>query len=321
MERTSWLMFESPELGKHWSDEMVFLRTFQFMKTGEHYYDAVERATKEDGKITSYSTSDVFTWRMPTIFYLWSFVANDGVEIGITFIVLSACSLLSIYFIVRKCLGPLLSLCSPLFLFPYFLDAFHYGPSFLSTEWWGLFFFIPGLCALLYKKTTTATIFLSLAVITRELFIIPAFSLFFVSLWLKTNRVVFANVLFVFFTLFLVHFSLIQQRNIVKVANNPFARIHSLSKILFQREVAFSMRLYPLLEFKLPLFLFFISTSTLVVKIIMKHENSLYLLSSYLPFATLSIFTGGIYNNYWGILFMPLAIAFAPIALSLKKKS
>lgn len=318
MERSNWLMFETPEPVKHWSDEMVFLRTFQFMRKGINYYQAIQQATIEDQKVTSYSTNDVFTWRMPTVFYLWSMIASNGTQIGLLFIVLSSCSLLSTYFIARKFLNPLFSLLSPLLLAPYALDAFYYGPFFLATEWWGLFFFIPGLCALLYKKSTVATVLFSLAVVTRELFMIPVFSLFLISLWLHTNRAVFVKTLFIFCIFFFIHFLIVQQQPVIKSVNNPDSRIHSFSKVLFQREIAFSMRLYPLLKLKLPLVLFATSIVALCIQA-RKQSEALYLLGSYVPFAFISPFIGGPYNNYWGLLFMPCAIAFAPIILGIRK--
>src|SRR5438045_1099120 len=69
-----------PQPKSYRSDEISFLRTFYLMEKGVNYYNAFKISREEfiGGDIVR---ADVFTWRMPTVFYLWSLLANDGQQI------------------------------------------------------------------------------------------------------------------------------------------------------------------------------------------------------------------------------------------------
>lgn len=292
------------------SDEFVFLRTFYLLKEGENYYTAFNKSVTEDIR-GGYLTKEVFTWRLPTIFYFWALFTNTGLGIGILFIILSSLTLICVYKITKN-------FSSPAILVPYYLDAYYYQTSFLFTEWWALFFFIFGLTALLNNLKKFAIIFLSLSILTRELFILPILFMTIVSFVFKTNRLIFLKIFFIFLVFYSVHYALVQNQPVSESQRDIFSRIHMFDFKQFQHEIAFSMRQYPFLNFRLPLIIVASTPLILLLKFIYSKKLKYpYLLSS-ISLLFLTPFTGNIYNDYWGITFMPLSLAFFPLVFSLK---
>jgi len=278
------------------------------VEEGVNYYSAFNNAVRSDSR-GGYLTKDIFVWRLPTVFYFWSFFVNNGFGIGILFIALSSASLYCVYKITNNIL-------SPIILAPYYLDAYYYETSFLFTEWWGLFFFIFGLTALLYTRNKLTIIFLALSILTRELFIIPVILMAIISFLKKTNRLIFLKILFIFLVFYFEHYTLVQSQDVITIAKSPLSRIHGFDFRQVQREIAFSMRQYPLLNFRLPL-IFAISTPLIlfIKYLTTKKLKYLYLLSAF-SLLFITPFSGVIYNDYWGITFMPLVIAFCPLIFS-----
>src|SRR3989338_7945708 len=90
-------MFEEPRLGTYRSDEMIFLKTYYLVEKGWNYYPAFSWAIEGDvRKIVL--TSDIFQWRLPTLFYLWKVLANNGWQILWLFWVLALSSMSAIFF-------------------------------------------------------------------------------------------------------------------------------------------------------------------------------------------------------------------------------
>jgi hypothetical protein len=78
---------------------------------------------------------------------------------------------------------------------------------------------------------------------------------------------------------------------------------------------AFSMREFPLINFRVNLFFITISLATLVLCILKKQSEKInYLLLSFWGLIFLLPFAAQNYNDYWGIIFMPTLLAFSPIA-------
>lgn len=312
------LVYPVPQPNQYRSDEFVFLRTFYLIRDGKNYYQAFNDAVKNDVR-GGYLTKDVFAWREPTIFYFWGIFARSGIDIAIFFIVLSMATLVSFGLILNRFLPSVVAIVSPVILVPYFWDPFVYQTGFLFTEWWGLFFFIFGLTAFFYRQKKLSFLFFSLSVMTRELFLFPLIFMLAISLFLKKNRLLFGAVLGTCGLFFAMHYFIVQSQPVFGVTRNPFSRLHFFSFSQFQREVAFSMRQYPLLQFRLPfvfVFLTFFSTLYLIFKsfyLRLNLENWLYIAAS-LSLTGILPFSGVIFNDYWGIVFMPLVIGFSPLS-------
>lgn len=316
---SSLLVKSKPAAGLYRSDEFIFLRTFYLVKEGVNYYKAFNDSIQNDSRGGSL-TKDTLTWRLPTVTYLWCIFANSGFGIGILFIIFSSFSLLAAYKISRKISNNvILVMISPILLIPYFFDAFYYQTSFLFTEWWGLFFFIFGLATLLYDKKNMAIIFFALSILSRELFLIPILAMTLVSFAFKTNRLIFLKILLIFALCYAVHFLNVQKQDVASAARVPWTRIHSFNLLQFQRETAFSMRQYPLLKLHLPFLWISFTIITLILQIFINRKNKqltislAYLACSFIPLTILTPFIGVIYNDYWGILFMPLVITLSPV--------
>ncbi|GEM_PF-2103319 len=312
------LVDSQPQPNGYRSDEFVFLRTFYLIRSGDNYYHAFNDSVVNDIR-KGVLSKDVFAWRLPTIFYIWTILARDGVGIGILFIILSSLSLAASYFLNRKFLPPLPSLIAPILLAPYFLDAYEYRTSFLFTEWWGMFFLFFGITFYFYRKMLPAAIFLILAVLTREFNIIPLVAMTFVAFILQKDRRFFVTIVGIFCLAYLTHLTIVGQQAVQANNSNALARLHPFSFAQFQKEIAFSMRQYPLLNFRLPLVIFVAATIGLVYQatksLKIKKGREFYLLAAaaVLPLALIIPFSGVIFNDYWGIIFMPLIITFSPL--------
>src|SRR5207249_1337144 len=97
---------------------------------------------------------------------------NSALKIYFLFLLLSSILLYVSYKIGLRYLGFPVGLSSPFILLPYL----HYAARsemFLETEWWGLFFFIFGISLVVEKKLFFSIVLLSIALLIRELFLVP----------------------------------------------------------------------------------------------------------------------------------------------------
>ena len=308
---------DEPKLGTYRNDEMIFLKTFYLIKKGENYYQAFREANEADARIKK-MTPDVFTWRLPTIFYIWNLTANDGFQIFRNFWILTAIFLICIYLILVRFIKPCLAILGPILLVPYFLDTISYKTSFLFTEWWSLFFFFFGLTFFLYKKTFSAGLLFLLAAITRELIFIPLFSFFIFSLFLKKNRLFFSIIIMFTLLFFIFHQQMVflQFKEFTSQTVNLFevSRIHGFWKLGFQKMTAFSMRSYPLIKFKSHYWLIFLAFLSFLVNIRKNKDPKIWylFLIGWVNMLIFPFITSSQYNDYWGILFMPALIMSIP---------
>lgn len=303
------------------SDEMSFLKTFYYMKTGLNYYQSFKLARHNLNRTDDLS-NDISLWRLPTIFYTWSLFTNDGNGILALFIFLSLLSIISVFLIAKKLSNNFFGILSAIFLTPYFLDTLRYKTAFLFIEWWALFFYIFGLTFLIYKKNLTATIFFSLCIMTRELFVIPIFLIFIFHFLKKKDYKLFILPFLSFGLLYFFH-----QYNINLVLGHTEAslkiiqRLHSYSIKNLQETISFSMRNYALFGLKTHYVFILMGLSFLLASLYLKPKvEILYLLISaswglvILP--TISVQE----NDYWGIMFTPFLVMSAPLLIYLLLK-
>lgn len=293
------------------SDGMLYLKVFYLVKTGKNYYEALPIAFRNDAR-QSKLTKDLFMWRPPTVYYFWKLFASNGTQIAILFWLFAFLSFYSIFFILKKFVPWQIAVFGPLLVSFYFQDVFSYSTSFLFHEWWGWFFFIFALFFLMYKKLTFAVIFFTLAVLIRELFMVPIVALWGYSLLLKKNRLVFFIPIFIFGVFYLIHIGNIN--NSFLSESLSLSHYLKFNKIAFLNMIAFSMREFPLINLRSNLFLIAVSLiSTFFCVWRKRSENINYLLLSFWPLLFILPFAAQSYNDYWGITFMPTLIGFSPL--------
>lgn len=306
------LDLSEPISGGYRSDEYVFLKTFYLMKDGSGYYHAYQNAFNQNAAATILEP-EVFTWRLPTVFYLWKTVSHDGNDIFSLFVTMMFLSLVSIYFVLKRFTNRKVALLAPIFVLPYFIDTFLYKTSFLFVEWWGWFFLIFGMAFFVHNKKWVAfPCFLS-ALLVRELYIIPIAAFFLYSLFTKRNRVYFLGLVAIFGAFVFIHaqnvFSVLDGGSLQ--VGNVFSRFHGFEKDSFLPMISFSMRKYPLLNFKIHYVLVLLSLVSFAKTLIASasDDDILYLhLAGISLLIALPFITTSIYNDYWGISFMPTLI-------------
>ena len=315
------LKLAEPAVGTYRGDELIFLKTFYLVKNGQGYYQSFAQGVAGDTR-GIVLTSDTFQWRLPAIFYLWKFTSIDGYFIFVNFWFLTLVSLICIYFILKKFIGSRLAFLGPILVVPYFLDVLFYKTSFLFTEWWAWFFLTFGLTFFLYQKKKVAFIFFLLSAVTRELMIFPLILFFIYSLFLKKDRRFFLAIVTLTLLFFAFHaFNVSLQESITPASgSSPLTRLHSFDKQSFLSMISFSMRKYPLVNFKIHYLIVLLAGVSLAVNLARKQTREVFYIFIagfgfllLLPFVTTSA-----YNDYWGVLFMSTLILTIPLAFAKK---
>jgi hypothetical protein len=296
------------------SDEMFYLKTFYSVERGKNFYTSLMQAdTERGGKMKP----DVFTWRWPTIFYLWSTLAKNGAQILYLFWYFVFFSWVSIYLILRKFVNFWFAVTGVLIVILYFLDAVYYKTSFLFTEWWGWFFLIFGLAFFIYRKKYPAWIFFLLSAATRELMIIPIIIYFFIAVLSRKNRIFFLTLIGSFLILFFIHkhfvAGVMRDQSSFNLSQ-ALSRIHVPTKTELFKMFSFSMRQYPFAELKIHLALALLSLFCFIKLLFIKAPCGLiYIILSGWSLALFLPFISGSYNDYWGITFMPSVLMILPL--------
>lgn len=283
------------------TDMRGFIKTYQLMKTGENFYDAFQKGMTAAMHVSF--AVDIGGWREPFVFYLWTLLPGNGVAIYYLFELLTAGTLVAAYFIARKFLPARFALLSPFILFPYF----HYPLSdltLLQVEWWGMFFLVLGLGFYFYQRMFAAGIFFALALLTRELYLIPIAGL----ILLKPKAKLIAPLVVPLAFYFLIHLPNIFARG--AVISRGFGARKDLAAINFP--LAFSSWNYLLGIYRPFLILTIVS--------MMRGWRNFVILASWIPFFLITVFmaTNGVidqWHDYWGIYFMPLLLVSAPILI------
>lgn len=302
------------------SDERIFLATYYFIKEGENYYQAFAKAVEQDAR-DKIMTADVFTWRLPTIFYLWSLTASNGEEILRNFLFLFFLALVCSYLLIKKISGHIIAFLAVIFLLPYAWDTLAYKTSFLFVEWWSWFFLIFGLTFFIYRNKALAWLFLFLAPATRELMIVPILSFFLYSLLRRKNIIFFLTIILVFACSYIFHSLAISSQSWITPQADLAARVHNFDKGTFLKMISFSARAYPLVAYKSHFLFLPLAFLSLVanIKANIFTPIAYYYLAGWSFVIILPFMTSSQYNDYWGILFMPTLIMSIPLCLNLLK--
>lgn len=312
------LNLSEPQFGTYRSDEMIFLKTYYLVKSGHNYYDSFPKAAANDYANIKLDP-DIFTWRLPTVFYFWQ-LAQNGYQILTLYWTLTILFFISIYLIIKKLYNSNTGLLAVVLVLPYFAGNLSYKTSFLFVEWWALFFFTFGLTFFFYKKLPVAWVLLLLALATRELMTIPIFSLLILSVLLKKNRIFFIALILFSLIIFAIHSHVVLSRFLdVQQTSTIFSRLHAPDKQSFLTMISFSMQNYPLTKYRVNLLLIVLAFVSLVINIKKKGDKGIYyFLAPWSIFLTFPFITSSFYNDYWGILFMPLLISTIPVVWKIK---
>lgn len=297
------------------NDPGAFLKVYQLLEGNVYYYEAIKIA--HIGRFAQRTApTDIWGIRLPTIFFIWKVLPGNGLSIYFLYLFL-ACSVLFVaYKIGERYLGSGTGILSAYLLFPYLHFAGR-DQMVLETEWWAVLVFILALFFLIKKKLFWATVLFSLAVMIRELYLMPLL-LFLVYYLFKDRKVLFVFLVSItsFVVLFLFH--LIFASQYIDSWGTLFRpRVVPFGLLLTKQALAFASWEY--LFFGLRPFLIFLLMALvgcLGVWQKVKKEEGLLLLISFLVFPVAFLKIGTVpFNDYWGIMYMPQVLIFAPIVL------
>ena len=161
------------------NDPGTFLKMYQFLENDVNYYEGLIVAHK--GRFAQSSEpTDLWGFRMPTIFYIWKFLPGGGISIYFFYLLLASGVIYFSYLMARKYLPSNLAVLSPYLLFPYLHFAGR-DQMLLETEWWSFCFFVVGLYFLIIKNKLLSAALLSLSVLVRELYVLILLPMLFYS--------------------------------------------------------------------------------------------------------------------------------------------
>lgn len=298
------------------NDPGVFLKTYQLVEDNVNYYDAF--LTSVEGTFERHvSPTDIWAWRLPTIFIIWKILpGTTAMSIYFLYLVLASSVLFCAAKIGEKYLGKGLGILSAYLVFPYL----HFGARdqmILVTEWWGVLFFVIAMYLIAYKKDFWTIMFLTLAVLVRELFVIPICLMFLYSLfWDRKKVFIFLIPILAFLLLFLFHLTMVNYY-IDSWSTLLAPRTVPFGSLLVMQTLAFGSWEYLLFKFRPFWFFFFLAIvgTIFLVKKVKKNVGVLMFASfAALPISFLKI--GGVPDNdYWGIMYLPQVLILAPLSL------
>lgn len=313
---------QEPELETYTTDMRAYLRTYYQIRQGKPYYQSLAESVVGDATRDNLP-GEIWGWKSPVIFYAWALLPGPaGLSVYIAFLLFLLATLFAIYKLAKKFVGRW-AILAPYLVFPYFLLPLTEITLF-QVEWWALCFFILGLTFLFYQKFLPACLFFSLTIFTRELFVFHLLTLLAASLILRKK--IHVLVLSLPIILLVCFYILYHIPNIYRFES--FGSMTSWWRTglirgwhLVRPTLAFSQVNY-LLFFLQPLRLFLVMATLGLGSLLARNrhrEQSLLSLASFLAFFFF-IFAFGIqtrWQDYWGIYYVPLAIAFSPTVLTL----
>ncbi len=298
------------------NDPGVILKTYKLMEDGIGYYDAF--AISQKGRFgMQIVPQDIWGWRLPTLFEIWKVLpGKSGLNIHFLYLVLSCSFVYCSYLLSRRYLPEKLVLIPSYLVFPY-LHFAALDPMLLGTEWWSVIIFFIAVFFVIRRRLVLATLFFSLTLMVREVYILPLGLMFVYSIFKRRELTpVFLISLFAFLVIFSFHMVFVARY--INVWGTIFSpRVISNGFFFVQQTLAFASWEY--LFFVVRPFWWFLVAAVggcwLIYKRFDKTEAWLLLLS-FLPFPIAFMKFGTLpYNDYWGIMYMPIVLILAPIAL------
>ena len=275
-------------LGPEYTTDMrAFLKTTQLMKSGKDFYPAFFEGMA--GLRAGSFHPDINAWRQPFIFHLWKIAPVYPLwQLFLIFIIIAS------YLITKNVL-------SPIILWP-FLHYSLVDLTILQPEWWGMAFLVFGLCFHRYKKHFIAGLFFLMALLCRELFIIPVF---FITLF-NFKKYIYIYVLF-FSYYFFYHLPNIFSFNTEFLRSTTSGSWKTLHSVFAYGSWEYIFGVYR------PILLLFLVTTAISI---IRRKNTLLFLSffPFFVFTAIMAITGKIdaTRDYWSIYFVPLLLISAP---------
>lgn len=303
-----------PQPETYRTDMDDFLRTYYLMEKGDNYYVSFNTAVRENA-FKSQASYNLWSWRLPTVFYMWKFIpGNDALGIYLLFLLLCVIALFSAYALCLKIIGQdkmPLSLLSAYLLFPYLHFAAR-DQTFLQTEWWGMIPMLVGLNFFFGRRNMLSICMFTLALLTREIFVVPMVLLFLIALVYRRQ----SAWIFLYPIIFLIIAIGLHAFNILKYI--PYTevflrgRFHGLDKTILLATLAFGSWEYYFNGLRI--FIIFYILGIIGIFLNKKIATVLMLAMFLLPLSFLLIGSSA-YNDYWGILYMPFVIITVPLVL------
>ncbi len=298
------------------NDPGVILKTYKLMEEDTGYYDAFAIAQK--GRFgMQIVPQDIWGWRFPTLFEIWKILpGSSGLNIYFLYLVLACSFIYCSYLLCTRYLPEKLAIIPAYLVFPYLHFAAR-DQMLLETEWWSVIVFFIAVFFAIRRRLILAILFFSLTVAIREVYILPLGLMLIYSALKKRELIpLFMIPLLSFLVTFSFHAVFVS--HYIDVWGTIFSpRIISKGYFFVQQTLAFASWEYLLFSFR-PFWWFLVAAlggCWFVYKTFDKTEAWLLLLS-FLPFPIAFLRFGTLpYNDYWGIIYMPIVLVLAPVAL------
>lgn len=303
------------------NDPGVLLATYKSVENGRDYYESYKQA--QLGRFSqSIIPGDIWGWRLPTVFYIWKIMPGQALSIYVLYLILAATVLYVAFLINRMFLPENLALLSPYLIFPYLHFATR-DQMLLETEWWAVSIFIFAIYALLKRQLFFSTVFFSLTLLIREIYILPVGLMLIGALFRQRKLIpVFTVPLISYSALFIYHILRVNEFTdawgtilAARTVDNGF--------LFLQQTLAFASWEY-LANLYRPFYFLTLAAvmGCLYIFKFQKRQEALFLLLAFLPFPIAFLKFGTTpFNEYWGIIYVPIAIMLSPLLLTVFSQS
>lgn len=166
-----------PQPEQYAFDGASFLHTYDLMKQGRGYYDAFRQGIVDDSRHDAAFITSRFNYREPFVFYLWKVLpGSDGSALWGWFVVYAALALVASYTLASGLVSPGVAVLAPAALLSFFTYFFWADTWFTITEIWAAGFGVAAVMCLVRKWHIPGVVLLTAAVAAREFMVllIPA---------------------------------------------------------------------------------------------------------------------------------------------------
>lgn len=294
-----------PPMSQYTHDMGLYLKTFYLMQNMDYYH--AHAIAFQNHAVPHEPPADVWSWRLPTAFYVWRLIPiNNGLNIYFIYLLLASVILLLSYKLSLMLVNNAYLAIIPSYLLYSYLHFASYDWTILQIEWWSMLFAIIAIYFIIKNKENFAILFFSLATITREQMLIPAFLIAVVNLIYRYKKwYKYWIPIICFGILFILHTYQINQIVSLSDGSRAFHLRLNGGLELLQNTLAFGSWEYIFFMLKPFAILFFLNGLSLVM---VRGRIEMMLLSFFvLPISYLVIGTSSI-NQAWGVLYVPIIL-------------
>ena len=301
----------APQPEKYAFDGYIYLRINHLMEAGTPYYDAFVRAYEGDARLSGAPTQ-LFNIRQPWVFELWRVLPGPpGSKVLSWFVALVVATMLAAYGLARRFVEPAAALVAPVALGGYFLLP-ALSPWFPFSEFWAGCLAVWFLYAMVTERWTAGAVLAVVAFSFRELMLVlvPVY----VVWWIvsRRRREGLAGLVLVIagpVVLMALHASWapVSGQSASGAAHWLQGGVSRLVDALrfsgdFAPQSRWTYLVAPILAFAGAL----LTRAT--------WSKALLCAAVAVPVAVLAVFSGGLWNNYWGAIAMPAILVLTPLA-------